>query len=260
MQYKWKATDRQKNEALRWQMIWLAGLALIWEAASRLHLVNPLILPAASDVFLRMLQGIREGTLALQLLQSIALVLAGLAVGSLIGFLMACLEYFMPFSRPLLSLLTAMLHPLPGIAILPIVLAIAGLGLKSVYLVILHSVIWSFFLSMKTGFHSVDSDVIDAALVMGAGKWQLVRHILLPVSQFQVMTGFRIGWSRGWRALISAEMVFSAIGRLGGIGWYLFERRSFMDITGLYAGICLVIITGVLMENVLFRKWSSDQD
>lgn len=255
---KWMERLIQSRSPLFGQLAWLAGLAAAWEAAARLRLVNPLLLPPVSQVAVRMIQGLWEGTLALQLFQSIALVLAGLVIGSLIGFLMACLEFFVPTSRTLLTLLTAMLHPLPGIAILPVVLAVAGLGLKSVFVIILHAVVWSSFLSLKTGFHSVERNLVDEARVMGAGNWHVTWHVLLPVSRPQVMASLRIGWSRGWRALISAEMVFSAIGSLGGIGWYLFERRSFMDMTGLYAGICLVILTGVFMEQVLFRIWTPD--
>ncbi len=250
----WYGKDNAANRSVGRQLIWLAIIIAIWELAARLKLVNPLILPSASAVLVRMVTGLWEGTLALQLLQSIGLVLAGLVVGSLIGFMLACLDYFLPFTRPLITLLNAMFHPLPGVAILPLVLAIAGLGLKSVFIVILHAVVWSTYLNLSTGFRSVDPDYIDAALNVGVNSWQLVWHILLPVSGHHVVTGLKIGWSRGWRALISAEMVFSAIGALGGIGWYLFERRAFMDTTGLYAGICLVILTGVLMENILFNR------
>jgi NitT/TauT family transport system permease protein len=63
----------------------------------------------------------------------------------------------------------------------------------------------------------------------------------------------KIGWSRGFRALISAEMIIGAISSIGGIGWYMYERRSFMDTTGMYAGIFLVVIVGILIEEVLFN-------
>lgn len=251
----WYGKDNTKTGTFGRQLIWLALLIALWELLSRLEWVNPLILPSASAVAVRMISDLWEGTLALQLLQSIGLVLIGLAVGSLIGFILACLDYFLPFTRPLISLLSAMLHPLPGVAILPLVLAIAGLGLKSVFIVILHAIVWSSFLNISTGFRSVDPDYIDAALNVGVNRWELVWHILLPLSSQQIISGLKIGWSRGWRALISAEMVFSAIGALGGIGWYLFERRAFMDMTGLYAGICLIILTGVLIENTLFNRF-----
>ena len=241
------------------QLLWLLGLLAVWEIASRATLVNPLLLPPASAVIIRLFRGLLDGTLFLQWAQSVGLVLAGMLLGGLIGLALACLDYFFVLSRPGLSLFSSMMHPLPGIALLPLILAMAGIGVKAVFLVILHAVVWSAYLGMAAGFRSVDPHLVDVANNMGANRRQLILHVLVPVSLPQIGAAMRIGWSRGWRALISAEMVFSAIGSLGGIGWYLFERRAFMDVTGLYAGIVLVILTGVIMENGVFQKWLPDQ-
>jgi NitT/TauT family transport system permease protein len=241
------------------QWPWLVGLLVAWEGIARLKLVNPMILPPASDVLHRLLMGIADGTLVLQWLQSVGLVMAGLLVGGLTGLLLACLDLFFPRTRPVLALFSSMLHPLPGVALLPLILAVAGIGVRAVFLVILHAVVWSAYLGMVAGFRQVEPHLVDVAVNMGATRLQMVRHVLLPVSAPQIGAALRIGWSRGWRALISAEMIFSAIGSLGGMGWYLFERRAFMDTKGLYAGIVLVILTGVLMENVVFARWVPDR-
>ena len=76
----------------------------------------------------------------------------------------------------------------------------------------------------------------------------------------------KIGWARAWRALISAEMVFGAVGSKGGIGWYLLNQRTFMDTSGLFAGIILVILIGIFVEDVVFgaiesrtlKKWGTN--
>ncbi len=254
-----KLTGRATGSFRRQQGIWLLVLLLTWETITRLGLVNSLLLPPMSLVMLRLVQGLFDGTLLLQWLQSVGMVFTGMVTGGLLAFSLVCLAWFFPRTRPLLELLSSALHPLPGIALLPLVLAVAGIGTKAVFVVILHAVVWSSYLSMGAGFRSVDSHLIDVAENLGANRLQLVMHVLLPVSLPQVVVGLKVGWSRGWRALISAEMIFSAIGSLGGIGWYLFERRAFMDMTGMYAGVVLVIVTGLLVENGLFRRWLPDQ-
>jgi NitT/TauT family transport system permease protein len=250
----WSGQRPDQPASAKGQSAWLVGLLVLWELASRQHWVNPLIVPPISKVGARILSGLAEGPLALQLLQSIALVLAGLAVGSLIGLMLASLDYFVRPLRAPIAMLNAILHPLPGVALLPVILSIAGLGLPAVFLVILHAIVWSSYLSFAAGFRAVATELIDVAHNLGATAWQVLIHVLLPLSGPHLAAGLKIGWSRGWRALISAEMIFSAIGSLGGIGWYLFERRAFMDITGVYAGIVLIIVTGFVMENWLFRK------
>lgn len=250
----WSGQHPDQPPSTQSQAVWLAGLLILWELASRQRWVNPLIVPPLSEVGARIVIGLAEGPLAIQLLQSIALVLSGLLAGSFLGLSLASLDYFVRPLRAPIAMLNAILHPLPGVALLPIILSIAGLGLPAVFLVILHAIVWSSYLSFAAGFRAVAPELIDVAHNLGASAWQVLLHVLLPLSGPHLVAGLKIGWSRGWRALISAEMIFSAIGSLGGIGWYLFERRAFMDITGVYAGIVLIIVTGFVMENWLFRK------
>ena len=82
--------------------------------------------------------------------------------------------------------------------------------------------------------------------------WAVTLEIRLPASMPYLLSGIKIGWARAWRALISAEMVFGAVGAKGGIGWYLLNQRTFMDTAGLFAGIILVVLIGIFVEDVLF--------
>ncbi|MDD2534142.1 MAG: ABC transporter permease subunit [Eubacteriales bacterium] len=259
MNKNWSSQSNHQPPKTWHQISWLIALIAFWQLIATVKLVNPLILPAFSNVLIRLISGLIEGTLALQLLQSIALVLLGLLVGNLMGLILAASDYFLPHLRPLITLLNAILHPLPGVALLPIVLLIAGLGTPAVLLIIIHATLWSSYLSYLSGFRSVTQEHLDIASNLGAGRLQVLWHVLLPLSKSQLLTGLQIGWSRGWRALVSAEMIFSAIGNLGGIGWYLFERRAFMDIEGVYAGIILIILTGFAMETLVFKKWQPNQ-
>jgi len=113
--------------------------------------------------------------------------------------------------------------------------------------------LWPMYINLNLGFKSIDNSLIEAAHNNGASQWQLFIYVLLPVSISSIMAGIRIGWSRAWRALISAEMIFGAVGSIGGIGWFLYEKRSFMDTKGMFAGILLVMLVGILVEHVIFN-------
>lgn len=236
------------------QSAWLVTLPVVWELIVRSGAVSPLLLPPLKSVLAALRYGVLEGALLLQLLQSVGVIAAGLGVGLLLAVVLAYADYFHPVLRDPLELTAAALHPLPGIALFPIVVIWAGIGLRAVFIIILHAVVWSLYLSIRTGFRTVDAALVEAALNEGASRTQLFRHVLVPCSRSAFLTGLQIGWSRGWRSLIGAEMVFGAISSVGGIGWYLFERRTFMDTPGVYAGLLLIILTGVLVEQAVFRK------
>lgn len=239
-----------------YKVIWALLLIGLWEILTEFKIINPLLLPSLSAVFNAIVKGVREGALIIQLLESISLVVVCVLAGILLSILMAYLDYFyIPF-RSLFELLSSMLHPLPGIALLPIVILWMGIGVKAVLIIILHAVLWSLYLNVKSGFNKVQREYIEVAGNNGATNLQLLRYVLLPNSLTALLTGTRIGWARGWRALIGAEMLFGAISSVGGIGWFLYERRAFMDTPGLFAGIVLVIIVGLFVEQVIFSYLS----
>jgi len=232
--------------------IWLIILILLWEIVTGLGLVNSLLLPRFSYVIVKLITGLISGDLLLQAAQSIGFVIIGLIISVIIGTLFVYLDYYYTSIRALLELLASILHPLPGVALLPVIVLWFGVGSDAVLIIIIHAVLWSYFLNLKMGFKLIDQSLIEAAHNNGATKWQLFRFVLLPGSKEAMFAGLRIGWSRGWRGLISAEMIFGAISSLGGIGWFMYERRAFGDITGTYAGIVLVAIIGIIVEQLIF--------
>lgn len=242
----------------RIKLFWVIILVLVWEIIGVFELVNPLLLPRFSSVVLYLIEGLAGGKLLFQLLQSITIIVLGMTISVVVGTIMSYLDYHYKTLRGLFDVLVSIFHPLPGIALLPVIVLWVGVGLDAVLVVIIHAVLWSYFLNLKQGFLDIDYSLIEAAKNNGASKCQLFRYVLIPESVQAIKTGIRIGWSRGWRGLISAEMIFGSISALGGIGWFMYERRAFGDIKGTYAGIVLVAIIGVIVEQAIFKNETND--
>lgn len=240
-----------------WKMkiIWGALLLIVWEVAARLEWVSSLRLPAVSKVLVRLAQSLGDGSLALGYLQSVLMILAGLIISFILTLIIVYLDFRFTSIRALAELLSSVFHPLPGVVMLPVIMIFFGIGRESVLAVIIHAALWSMYLNLKNGISQVDESLIDAARNNGASSLQLYRYVLLTCAENSLRTGLQIGWSRGWRGLISAEMIFGAISAIGGVGWFMLERRAFMDVEGLYAGMVLVALTGVLVEDILFRRF-----
>jgi NitT/TauT family transport system permease protein len=49
-------------------------------------------------------------------------------------------------------------------------------------------------------------------------------------------------------------MLFGAINSLGGLGWYIFQKRVFFDLPGVFAGIIVIILIGIAVEDFIFEK------
>jgi len=53
-----------------------------------------------------------------------------------------------------------------------------------------------FVRSATVGFASVEDDILQAAQLDGANRWQMMRYIFLPLSQSALISGAVMSWSR----------------------------------------------------------------
>ncbi|CAO4173285.1 ABC transporter permease [Methylorubrum populi] len=251
-----------------WQQGWLrkglilAVLALAWEALARWQ-NNDLLLSG----FLATLSALREGLASGELLERVQISLAVLAQGYLAGvglaFLLTTLAVSTQFGRDLLSTLTAMLNPLPAIALLPLALLWFGLGSASLVFVLVHSVLWPLALNTFAGFQGVPETLRMAGRNYGLTGLAYVRQILIPAALPAILSGLKIGWAFAWRTLIAAELVFGAASGRGGLGWYIFQNRNELYTDRVFAGLLVVIAIGLVVENIVFatierltvRRW-----
>lgn len=253
-----------KSGRWRTHLLFLLGVVLAWELTSRLSAVSPLLLPPVSEVIVSLGSDLASGVLLHRTAFSLLIIFQGVGIGALGALLLSAAVW--SGGRAVARIVdsaVAFLHPLPGIALLPLVILWAGTGRTAVLLIIIHSVIWPLTTNLTGGIRAVPEHLYDVSRNYRLGHLQTMRHLMLPSALPYLIAGLRIGWARAWRALIAAEMVFGAAGGNGGLGWYLFQQRVFMDTRGMFAGILIIMVIGVLFEELLFeslergtvRKW-----
>jgi NitT/TauT family transport system permease protein len=242
-----------------WQHTWLRKslilicLALVWEIAARLQ-GNELLLPPFSAAIKALVEDISSGIIPARALNSLNVLVKGYAAGVVLAFVLTSLAVSTQIGRDLLSTLTSMLNPLPPIALLPLALLWFGLGQGSLIFVLIHSVLWPLALNMYTGFTGVPETLRMAGRNYGLRGLRYVLLILVPAALPSIIAGLKIGWAFAWRTLIAAELVFGASSGKGGLGWYIFQNRNELYTDRVFAGLIMVVLFGLLVENVLFRQ------
>ncbi|PKM94558.1 MAG: ABC transporter permease [Firmicutes bacterium HGW-Firmicutes-1] len=229
-------------------------LVLLWEALYHLQVFPVQLFPSTSQILKALFVDLLDGKLFVQIGHSLYLIFTGLVIGFIIAVILCYISYFSKLISVLIDTLIAILDPLPGVAILPMIILWIGIGEKAILFIMLHSIIWPMVISIQTGMKNIDRVYIESAKMNAIRNWQLFWYILLPLSLPQILAGIKIGWSRSWRALISSEMIFGAIGAFGGIGWYLFEKRTFMNTPGMFSGLLVIIMISIFVEDIIFVK------
>ena len=72
------------------------------------------------------------------------------------------------------------------------------------------------------GVRTVPQVLVNAARSLGAGRWQVLREVILPSALPNIITGFRVGAGFAFRGLIFAEIIAAK----SGIGYLIFEGAT----------------------------------
>ncbi|HML36393.1 MAG TPA: ABC transporter permease subunit [Bacillota bacterium] len=256
----------KKNKERLAILFWVLVILAAWELAATAGGVSPLLLPSIGDVASTLADSFLHGELAYQLYFSLRVIVTGIVIAVLAAILLALAAQRWLLASGLVKVLSAIGHPLPALALLPLIIVWFGAGDASIIAIIVHSALWPVLLNLNAGFQAVPQIYLDVGRNLQLSPIEIAFEIKLKASLPYLISGVKTAFARSWRALIGAEMVFGAIGTKGGIGWYIFKQRTFMNTSGLFAGILVVVLIGFLVERVLFDwiekrtvlKWTSN--
>ncbi|MCK5201327.1 MAG: ABC transporter permease subunit, partial [Spirochaetales bacterium] len=216
-------SDRIINKTLE-RFVWIGFLVIIWATVVWAGDFSPLILPSPALVIKALFLGFSEGPLGKQILISLVLVFSGMCVGTLIAFLLLLLAVFSSQGESFVTTMTAVFHPLAGIALLPVIILWFGTGALSIIFIIIHSVVWPMVTNLIAGYRSIPEPYRIVGRNYELTPFRMFLKITIPGSFPYILAGLKISWARAWRALISAEMIFGAVFDSGGVGWFIFSK------------------------------------
>ena len=243
-----------------WSRAWVRRLAyfaafgLIWQFVWSIKVFPSIIFPSVGLIAESLFREMADGSLLTKTGYSLYLIGLGMAISAALTLLLTLAAMFFPTVKDLIRTLISVLDPLPGIALLPLAILWIGIGEGSILFVMVHSILWPMLLNVITGFESVPPIYMDVGRLIGLNRLKMVTGVLMPASLPSILTGVKTGWARAWRALISAEMVFGATGVIGGLGWDIYIKRSYLDMPGMFASLIVIMVVGILVEDLFFRK------
>ncbi len=235
------------------QVIFIIMVMIGWESLSRIGRLPALLFPSLSSVLKELMVQTLNGELIHRTCFSLYLIGMGLGLAIVLALTLTILAACIPIVSEWVQVLMAVLHPLPGIAILPIVILWLGTGPQSIIAVIVMSAVWPLVANLHTGLKTIPVTQIEVGKNLGLGGIRLVWSILLPGAFPHILSGLRVGWARAWQAAVAAEMVFGASGGEGGLGWFIYKERFFMEIAAVFAGMIVIVMIGLIVERLFFE-------
>lgn len=138
-------------------------------------------------------------------------------------------------------------YPIPKIVFLPLLFVFFGLGGWPVILIIALIVFFQTLLAARDAARNVPKSYIISVRSVGASRWQVYRHVIIPASLPAVLTSARISIGISIAALYLAEIT----GVRTGLGYFLQVARTRFRYDDLFAGIMVMGLLGFLLYAVL---------
>ena len=241
---------------------WILVLLALWELSSRLGWVPSYILPPLSKVFLALCSQLENGEVLALTVRSLGTLaealLLSLGLAAIIIFISEKSRVFASFYETA----STIMNSIPSMALLPLIIMWFGIDKLSILILVTHSILWTFTIYMSDGIKSTPRLYRDIAQNLQLSTRQTIIHILLPSLIPQLISGLKVAWSRAWRSLVGAEIVFGAIGSSAGLGFFINMNRLNGNMTNVLVGILVIILIGVLIDKLVFkslgrvsRKW-----
>ena len=217
---------------------------------------NPIYLPAPHEVARALITAFRtpprlpsEPWLHQSLWQSLQVIFWGFLLSSLIGvplgILCGSFSSVSRFSEPFIEFFRYLPAPAFG------ALAVAVLGIYDAPKIAI-IVIGTFFqqvLVVANTTRKLEPALLEAAQTLGAKRWQLLRHVIVPGISVDLYTDLRVllGWA--WTYLIVAELV----GTTSGITYFINQQARYRNYENVFAAIFIIGAIGLVSDVMLAR-------
>ncbi len=216
-------------------------LTVIWHLASLL-IAKP-FLPTPIDAVIRTAEEFLHGRLLVHTAISAERIIFAIGAASLLAVPAALAAGRNRRAHALISPAAGALYPIPKVALLPVIMLFFGLNDLSKVIFITIVITFQLFFVVRDAAHAIDERYIDSIRSLGAGRFEILRHVIIPAILPNLFTALRISTGTAAAVLFLAETFASVTG----LGWYIMDGWIRLDYLDMYAGIISLSLLGSLL-------------
>lgn len=228
----------------------------MWEWAGRAEILAGGLFPSASAsvmAFLDFVFGIAENpgaysaTWVTQVWTSTGRVLIGFGLGAAIGVILGVLSGYMHTIRDMVDPMINVIRPVAITAWVPIALILFGIGEGPAIFLTALATFFPVYVDTLTGARFAEGNLLKAARMLGANKFQILWRVTLPAALPSIAAGLRVGLSIAWTCVVIAEV----LGAKSGVGYVLIDSYNQFRLDYVVACMITLGLFGFLSDKVL---------
>lgn len=223
----------------------MLAILLAWELYGRN--TNPILFTYPTAVARAAVEMTLDGTLLKALGQSITVLAAGLALGTIAGVAFGLLTGRSAVAAALLDLPVNALYATPMVALIPVLVLWFGFGTTARIVIVTLFVVFPVLINTTRGVREVDPRLVEVARTFRSSERRLWLDLVLPSALPYIVTGIRLGIGRGLIGVIVAEFYTA----LAGLGFLVVSNANSFQTSRTFVPIVVLMILGVTLTYLL---------
>lgn len=233
---------KKERRLERWLTAVIAVLVLaIWEWSARTGGISNLFFPAPTIILSTLFHLLANGVMLTNAGATLTRLLCGFVLGGVPGLLLGLAMGWSRRLRAIIDPFIAAAHPVPKIAILPLIMIIFGIGETSKVVIIAITTFFPMLINTMAGVRQISPTYFEVAENYGANLYQLFTRVVFPGSLPLILTGIRLSLNIALLLTIAVELVSSHDG-LGDMIWFAWETLRTEE---LYATLVVIAVMGI---------------
>ncbi|MHC1564269.1 MAG: ABC transporter permease [Candidatus Hecatellaceae archaeon] len=221
-----------------------------WEAALRLQMISPTILPSPLNVIRTLALNITDIAFLTLAFQSLTI----LTLGLIAAFLLAVpLAIGTGLKRHLDSAFTPLIMifgALPDLALLPIIIYWFGASASSALLMAVIVAFFPIFFMVREGVESIPADQFHAVEIYSTRRHHLFTKLIFPATFPNMLAGLRLSYEFLWEVILATEI----IAQISGIGFFIDASVKGGALNEAFAALFLIGIIAIIVDRALFQR------
>ena len=249
----------KKYETFILGAVGILGVVLLWEIASRLQWMDPVLISSPSKVVIALYDWAASGLLWRDLGTSLLELAIGFSSAAVIG---VSLGAVMGWNRPTEYALDPFiwaLYSTPLVSLWPLFIIWLGLGIQPIIaLAFLFSVV-PITINTFTGVKGVDPVLIRCARSFNARPMDLFFKFTLPGALPMIVAGLRLGIGRSLIGVVIGELFTSN----AGLGFHISYYGARLRFSDVFAGLFVMVLVGLFSTQIIraveakFVRWKT---
>ncbi len=187
--------------------------------------------------------GANAATLLPQTMVSLERLVAGLALGALMGAPIGLASGMLPRVDRFVSPVLYILYPIPKIVFLPVLFVFFGLGGQAKVLLIVIAVAFQMMVTMRDAARAVPKGLMEAMRSLGGNERLVFFHVVVPATLPYLFSGLRVSTGTAVAILFIAESMAGSTG----LGYYIMHSWSMLEYARMFSGIVALAVVGVVL-------------